>query len=226
MAALGPVSVLGNQFATHAVIVRTDSSTFWAATVLIINLGLSNELYFQLLGFMAVTAGQVKNKESYTIDGDTLVSPKPGLDDESLGQYLANGNVLFANNQVLLDLMDNVNELLLSSIMIVSLDDVGFHNNQCDCDLIPGDFVFSQAILFGMTLRVTNNRFKEGVLNAWLSAMTLGLLNMTTNNQSTHCLWIRGSLVEDKPNTVLASLFNKDICDPFRRVLPNAGSGK
>ncbi len=226
MAALGPVSVLGNQFTTHALIVRADSSTFWAATVLILNLGLSNELYFQLLGFMAVTAGQVSNKDSYTIEGDTLVSPRPGLDDELLGQYLANGNVLFANNQCLLDLMDNVDELALSSILIASLDDVGFHNNQCDCDLIPGDFLFTQAILFGMSLRVTDNRFKEGVLNAWLSAMTLGLLNMTTNNQSTHCLWIRGTQVENQPNTVLASLFNKDICDPFKRVLPNAGSGK
>src|SRR6185369_5429857 len=48
MAALGPVSVLGNQLTTHGVIPRQDSSTFWASTVLILNLGLSNELYFQM----------------------------------------------------------------------------------------------------------------------------------------------------------------------------------
>jgi len=226
MAALGPVSVLGNQFTTHALIVRADNSTFFAATVLILNLGLSNELYFQLLGFMAVTAGQVKSKDSYTIEGDTLVSPKPGLDDESLGQYLANGNVLFANNQCLLDLVDKVDELAISSILIASLDDVAFENNQCDCDLIPGDFIFSQAVLFGMSLRVTGNRFKEGLLNAWFSAWTLGLLNMTTNNQSTHCLFIRGFMVEDQPNTVLASAFNPKICDPLKQVLPAAGKGK
>jgi len=226
LAALGPVSVLGNQLTTHGVIVRQDSSTFWAATVLILNLGLSNELYFQMLGFVAVMLGQVKAKDTYTIEGDTLVSPKPGLDDESLGQYLANGNVLFANNQCVLDLMDDVQDLAISSIMIASLDDVGFHNNQCDCDLPLGDVIFSHAILFGMSLRVTDNRFKEGLLGAWLSAMTMGMLNMTTNNQATHCLWIRGNMVENQPNTILASAFNPKICDPFERVLPAAGKGK
>ncbi len=226
LAALGPVSVLGNQLTTHGVIRRQDSSTFWASTVLILNLGLSNELYFQMLGFVAVMLGQVKAKDTYTIEGDTLVSPKPGLDDESLGQYLANGNVLFANNQCVLDLMDDIQDLAISSIMIASLDDVGFHNNQCDCDLPPGDLIFSQVVLFGMSLRVTDNRFKEGLLGAWLSAMTLGLLNMTTNNQATHCLWIRGNMVENQPNTILASAFNPKICDPFERVLPAAGKGK
>jgi hypothetical protein len=226
MAALGPVSVLGNQFTTHGIIMRQESSTFWAATVLILNLGLSNELYFQMLGFMATALGQIKAKDSYTIEGDTLVSPQPGLDDELLGQYLANGNVLFANNQCVLDLMDTVKDLAISSIMIASLDDVGFHNNQCDCDLPLGDLIFSHAVLFGMSLRVTDNRFKEGMLGAWLSAMTLGMLNMTTNNQSTHCLWIRGNMVENQPNTILASAFNPKICDPFERVLPAAGKGK
>ena len=225
MTVLGPVSVLGNQLTTHALIGRFDSSTFWAATVLILNLGFSNELYFQLISFLTVLFGQVQSKDSYTIEGDTLVSPQPGLDDQSLGQYLANGNVLFANNQCVLNLMDNVNEGAVSSILIASLDDVGFHNNQCDSDLLPGDLIFTQAFLFGTSLRVTDNRFKEGLFGAWLSAMTLGLLNMTTNNQSTHCLWIRGTMVEDQPNTVLGSGFNPKLCDPFAQVLPNAGKG-
>jgi hypothetical protein len=223
LTALGPVSVVGNQFTTQGVIVRADSSTFWAATVLIFNLGLSNELYFQLLAFMALAQGQIKSKNNYVVQGDTLVSPRPGLDDETLGQYLANGNVLFTNNQCVLDLMDEIRELVVSSILIASLDDIGFHNNQCDSDLFLGDFVFVQAILFGMSVRATDNRFKEGLFGAWLSAMTFGLLNMTTNNQSTHCLLIRGDLVVDQPNTILISGANPQICAPFGRVKRNFG---
>lgn len=226
LVALGPVSVVGNQFTSLGVIVRGDSSTFWAATVLIFNLGLSNELYFQLLAFRAVARGHVKSKKSYTVAGDTLVSPQPGLDDEILGQYLANGNVLFSNNQCVLNLMDEIKEMVLSSILIASLDDVGFHDNQCDCDLFLGDFVFVQAILFGMSLRVTDNRFKEGLLGAWLSALTLGLLNMTTNNQSTHCLLIRGGLVEDQPNQILISGIYPPACGPFGRVKPDFGKSR
>ncbi len=223
MVALGPLSVVGNQFTSLGVIVRGDSSTFWAATVLIFNLGLSNELYWQLLAFSAVALGQVRIKNAYRVDGDTLVAPQPGLDDEVLGKYLANGNVLFSNNQCMLDLIDQIPEMALSSILIASLDDVGFHDNQCDCDLFLGDFVFAQAILFGISLRVTDNRFKEGLFGAWLSAMTLGRLNMTTNNQSTHCLMIRGAMVEDQPNTVLITGADPQACAVFGRVKPSFG---
>lgn len=218
--ALGPVSVVGNQFTTLGVMGLSSFSLSWVATtVLIFNLGLSNELYFQLLAFWVLALGQMKSKDKYEVDGDTLVAPKEGLDDRNLGQYLANGNVLFSNNQVTLNLMDKIQEFALSSILIASLDDVSFHGNQCDCDLFLGDFIFSHSVLFGISLRVEDNRFKEGILGAWLSAMTFGLLNMTTDNQSTHCMMIRGAMVVDFPNTVLLDAFYRnEACTPFRKV--------
>jgi Family of unknown function (DUF6519) len=235
MAALGPVSVVGNQLTSLGVIVRSDSSTFWATTVLILNLGLSNELYFQLLAFNALAQGIIKSKAGYMVDGDTLVAPQPGLDDEVLGQYLANGNVLFTDNQCLLDLMDEIPEGAISSILIASLDDIAFQNNQCDCDLFLGDIIFTQAIVLGMSVRVTGNRFKEGILGAWLSAMTFGFVNMTTNNQSTHCLLIRPlpdpdpakpRMVENQPNTTVVSAFNPKLCDPLNQVAPKVGQNR
>ncbi len=234
MAALGPVSVVGNQLTSLGVIVNAESSTYWAATVLILNLGLSNELYFQLLAFMVLFLGIVKSKSGFIVDGDTLVQAQQGLDDQILGQYLANGNVLFTNNQCVLNLIDVIDEVAISSILISSLDDIGFQNNQCDCDLFPGDMILSQAIIMGTSVRVTDNRFKEGIFGAWLSAMTFGFMNMTTNNQSTHCLLIRPlpdpdpakpRMVENQPNTVLASAFNAELCDPLNRVQPLAGKG-
>ncbi len=220
MVALGPVSVIGNQFTSLGVIGSFGSSTFWATTVLIFNLGLSNELYTQLLAFKAVAHGHVSTRKYFNQpdDEDTLFMPRPGLDDRVLGGYLANGNVLFSNNQCTLNLMDTVPNGALSSVFIASLDDVSFHGNQCDCDLFLGDLIFVQAILFGISVRVTDNRFKEGILSAWLSAATLGLLNMTTDNQSTHCLLILGALVEDQPNTSLVDAFSRGFCAPFRRI--------
>ncbi|HKC64491.1 MAG TPA: hypothetical protein VKB86_12690, partial [Pyrinomonadaceae bacterium] len=220
LVALGPVSVVGNQFTSLGVVGSLESSTTWATTVLIFNMGLSNELYMQILAFSAVAQGQVRTYNSYQMgaDNNTLFMPKPGLDDEILGAYLANGNVLFSNNQCRLDLVDEMKESAISSVLIASLDDISFHGNQCDCDLFLGDLIFTQAILFGISLRMTDNRFKEGIQNAWLSALTLGILNVTTDNQSTHCLMVLGLVVEDQPNMSLLDAFNRDICAPFRRI--------
>jgi hypothetical protein len=100
-----------------------------------------------------------------------------------------------------------------TSITILSLDDVAFHDNQCDCNL-GEDFILTQALLFAFSLSVTDNRFKEGVFNAPLSAMTLGLLNTTAHNQATHCLMafgLPGALING-PNTILISLFLPEFC--------------
>ena len=56
-----------------------------------------------------------------------------------------------------------------------------------------------------MSVRVTDNRFKEGIGSVELSGMTLGRLNMTTDNQATHCLLITGPSATsvNSPNTIL-----------------------
>jgi len=201
--ALGNVSVLDNQFTSHNAN-RRESPTFIASTVFILNLGLSNELYLQLLAFSMLNKGQVNPV------GQT------GLDDSGVGKFLVNGNVLFANNQCTLDAVERGLSLAFSSILIFSLDDVGFHSNQCDCNLLD-DFVIAQAILGGISVRASDNRFKEGLFNALFSAITLGLFNTTTDNQSTHCLWIIGSpnLTVDHSNVSLVMLNNRGACCRF-----------
>jgi Family of unknown function (DUF6519) len=201
--ALGNVSVLDNQFTSHSTSLR-ELQTFIASTVFIFNLGLSNELYLQFLAFAMLNKGQVNPL------------PQPGLDDRGIGKFLVNGNVLFANNQCALDAIERGFTLAFSSVLIFSLDDVGFHSNQCDCNLLD-DFVLAQAILFGISVRASDNRFKEGLFNAAFSAITLGLFNTTTDNQSTHCLWIIGvpNLTVDHSNVALVMLANNGACCPF-----------
>jgi len=203
--ALGPVSVVANQFTSRAANLR-DAQTFIASTVMILNLGLSNEFYLQLFAFALLKAGHT----------GSVGQGQPGLDDQQFGEYLLNGNVLFTNNQCSLDLLESGLGITVSSILILSLDDVGFHDNQCDCNLFD-DFVMTQAILVGLSVRVTGNRFKEGIANAVLSAVTLGLFNTTTDNQSTHCLFIFGvpNLTVDHSNVSLMNVRNPKACCAF-----------
>ncbi|HLL70150.1 MAG TPA: DUF6519 domain-containing protein [Pyrinomonadaceae bacterium] len=224
MTALGPVSVVGNQFTSRGVTTALGSTGFLAATVLIRNLGLSNELYFQLLSFAAVEQAKVTAPQATLTDSPTASQSGTRRDVRRLGRYLANGNVLFADNQCTLNLLEQGQTRALSSIAIFSLDDIGFHSNQCDCDLLD-DFIISQALVFGISVRVSDNRFKEGFFNAILSAMTFGMLNATTDNQATHCLLIRGwpQLVVSNPNIILQTLTSRSLCDRFDQVLRDFG---
>jgi hypothetical protein len=192
--ALGPVAVHGNQFTSRGILqseLLSPQPSFIGSTVSIVNLGVSNELYGQLVLFSALRRGRLKLGDIGLRVIDDIVhmrAPGPRLTgQDQLGLYLANGNVLFSNNQCVLDLLEGGTSLSMSSIYIVSLDDITVHDNECDCSVLD-DFVIAQVILLGFSLRASDNRFKEGLANATFSAITLGAMNMTTNNQATHCL--------------------------------------
>jgi hypothetical protein len=74
-----------------------------------------------------------------------------------------------------------------TSVLIASLDDVSFQDNQCLTDIEAG-VLLAQALVAGGTVRAMGNRLKEGNENAMLSAITLGAINTTTENQCTHCV--------------------------------------
>lgn len=202
----GPVSVQGNQFTTHGVVQKANSPI--TSTVEINNLGKSKDLYGQFLKFKSVVLHQLGLAPGPFLNNGIVFFSVVGPGIQPTGQSLANGKVLFTDNQCVTDLFEAGLSLASSCVRIHTLDDLGFHNNQCDGDLLQ-DRVIAPTILFGISLRVCGNRFGEGVNNAVFSAMTLGLINMTTDNQATHCLLVRPSppakwVVAD-PNTVLFS---------------------
>jgi hypothetical protein len=210
--ALGPVSVQGNQLTSNGM--DSDmTETVIAGAVGILNLGITPEFFLQYLAFAFINSG--------TPPGVT--EGRPGLDDERLGMSLTNGNVLFTDNQVSLNLVESGTSISFSSILIFSLDDIGFQNNQCECNMFD-DFVLAHAIIAGVSVRVSDNRFKdpsildfirrEGV-GFSLSAITVGLfMNTTTDNQSTHCLWIVGlpNLTVDHSNVSMVMRTNPTAC--------------
>jgi len=218
--ALGPLSVEGNQFTSRGVVQRGPGATFIASTVAILNLGLSMEFYLQFLAFSAIAKG------SLAVDNVAAISTaRPGLDDQRLGAYLAGGNVLFSGNQCMLDVIETGITLSVSSVAILSLDDIGFVDNQCDCSLLD-DIVLSHVVLFGFSLRACNNRFKESLLHARFSAITLGLVNNTTHNQATHCILARAFIPAYRvaiPNTILIDPLGTGFCEGTSRILPGFG---
>ncbi len=115
----------------------------------------------------------------------------------------------------MLDLIETGLSLAITSIAIFTLDDVAFSDNQCDCNLLD-DFVLAHAFLFGFSVRMNDNRMKEGILNALYSAITIGYMNATTMNQSTHCLLVAAiiaSLKTEAGNKVLLDAFFAGFCD-------------
>lgn len=194
--AVGPVVVSGNSLTSRGVD-RTALVGLLAGTVRILNLGLSNEVYLQYLAFSQI-AGAAKGIDP---------AARPGLDDMAFGRHLANGNILFNNNQVTLDLFEAGISLALTSALLFTLDDLACDANQFEANL-SDDLILCNAIVFGLSTRLTDNRFKEGINNALISALSAGLfMNTTAHNQGTHCILATGiaSRLIDGPNTTLVA---------------------
>lgn len=233
LSALGPVSIANNQFTSQGGVFRLKplSSSFFAATALILDLGHSKELFPQIKDFSAVLKDTAKWKAKQK---ETLL--REDTSNRAIERYLVNGNIFFSDNMCILDLNEKDVGFALSSIMVLSLDDIAFNNNQCDCSLLD-DYIIVQSILFGFSLRVIANRFKEGLRDARYSALTLGLMNDTADNQSTHCLLVLDpstELLVNRDNKVLVELilgiwqgsrklFPYWVCDNDKTQLLKAG---
>jgi hypothetical protein len=170
------------------------------AVVSIFNLGVSNEIYLQLFGFSGLFL-----LDDLPVDEVT--------EDEDDPRFFVGGNILFDDNQVVLDAFGQAVTFTLSSVFLGCLDDVSMSANQCDCDLLL-DFVLTNALTLGWSQRMADNRFKEGVRNALLSGASLALLNTTTDNQGTHCFFPVGatSVSHIAGNRSLVQLGGRNTC--------------
>jgi hypothetical protein len=251
--ALGPVSVEGNELTAKGSIFRNQtpltptvggagSSSFRSAslvsavaypsiaspsnpllafldllggsTVSILNLGFSNEVYLQLLGLSGL----------FLTDDLPTQEAVEGTDDPRL---FIGGNILFNDNQVVFDAFAPGVTFTLSSVLLISLDDISMEGNQCDCDLAV-DISLLNALVMGWSIRVADNRFKEGIFNTIYSGLTIARMNHTTDNQSTHCLYPIGldSVSTRSGNKALIEASSENDCAPFGTKLHEAYSGQ
>ena len=186
--ALGPVSVQGNNLTTRGVIPNMSAPGFIASTVYIFNMGLSNEIYLQTLFFTGQSADPDDFEDTTAPEDGFIALPAAGIDDARVGQYLASGNVMFTNNQVMADLLDKQVSYAVTSVIIFSLDDITVTDNEIDCSYLF-DFYLTNIFVVGMTIRITDNRIKESLIFAFFSSIGMGLFfNHTVDNHVTHCL--------------------------------------
>jgi hypothetical protein len=142
--------------------------------------------------------------------------------------------------------------LVASSILIFTLDDLGFQDNHCEAYVRDQELVLVNAGLLGVSLRANSNRFTEGTMNALFSAVTVsglstitfqgGAANTTTINQATHCILALGPKLKFELNTVifgvnpllntLVSMYlGKDLdldltCDQIQRAISRTDTGE
>ncbi len=133
---------------------------------------------------------------------------------KNMHRFLSGGQVMFNNNQVQLQLWEEGRTQALSGVLLLSLDDIGMVGNQCDCKHMRDDAVIVHTLAAGFSVRVTANRFREGLGKSSLSALTAGVLNHTVDNQGTYCFLAVGpkSLVPCVPNRSLIQLFHNSVC--------------
>ncbi|MBW4671113.1 MAG: right-handed parallel beta-helix repeat-containing protein [Cyanomargarita calcarea GSE-NOS-MK-12-04C] len=218
--AIGPVSVVDNEFTSQDIDVQADFFTYIAGAVFILNLGYTIQ---ELLGLVLLKATQF-GKATYnaptaavgTTNGFML---QTGVFEAAFfyGTFWPSGKVLFNDNQTTLDLRAIETDLLFSSQFIFTLDDIGFSSNQSDCNTLI-DVLVTNTWLMGFSIRTNDNRFREGLIFTLLSLFSFGILNTNTYNQGSHCFLALASspqLRVDRDNIVLFDQF----CNPLVNAL-------
>ena len=190
--AAGAVVVNRNRLVTEASTLR--DLDLLATTVLIGNLGLSNEWTIGLLlVLILIIIGKGKNDMTPArlctfakLLG--LLNPGPPVSFwPPLVRRWVTGKTMLCENQITFDVTEEPFGFGISSIFVFSLDDVGFTDNQCELTS-TNQFLFTQAILAGGSVRESDNRFSETWFHVAFSAWSIGGMNTTTDNQATHCL--------------------------------------
>ena len=196
-AGFGPFSIVNNHLSTAGT-VRATALQRLAQTVFIANLGTSIE-FAALKKFSGLMTNVEGASFQPTGSGST-----------------SNGAVTFTDNMCQLETRIT-HARGISSVLIVSFDDLIFANNQCWIDATSGPAVID-AMLAAAFIQVNSNRFQEVPGSVAVSGFTVGLLNITGQNISTHCLFATGVL---KPAllTKNLSLIPPEVCDEKAKSL-------
>ncbi len=129
-----------------------------------------------------------------------------------------NGSILFNNNQTRIGFKNSS----LNSQIIITNDDIGFNGNQSECLSIGS--TRKNTSLYGVTVRASDNRFKEVFTNneVAMSLFTFTvLMNNTVNNQGDHCIIALNAnpITNMLNNTGNQVLVTGDLCGGLREGL-------
>jgi hypothetical protein len=127
--------------------------------------------------------------------------------------------MLVNDNQISLQCHSSELSVNLSSVLLLGLDDISFCDNQAEVENSIS-FVLTNVLAIGATLRVSSNRLQKRFLGGLISAITLGLMNQTSLNQSTHCIFAIGPLQTRyvEGNATMVSLLSSQLCSRLDEV--------
>lgn len=225
ISAIGNIAVSDNELSSQSLVPEFDAASFLAATVFIFSFNVSNAIQTQPQSFTAYRKGQVKPTMKtadapgrYTQTGAATVET---IDTAAVSARVpilpASGAVHFGGNRCRQIGIGSERTLAaLSSILILSLGDIGFLGNQTECALLRTRLL-TDTLIFGVNVRAGDNSWQETPGGVLFSAATLGgNLNTTTDNQSTHCLFVFGRLFIAKHNLTLFDLANGMVGEATR----------
>lgn len=193
---MGPVMVLGNRL-TGAGRSALASNVFGSLIVGGIALGrlsgqifnptqnidLLDYVYLELLS--EVLGGDAVNLISLCVAEELAFAT--GMRQGYQPERLRGGEMLVNDNQISLQPHSPALPFTLSSVMLMSADDVSFCDNQSEIENSV-ILALTDVLAVSTSLRVSSNRLQKRLNGGILSAITFGLLNQTSANQTTHCI--------------------------------------
>jgi len=186
----GPMTLARNRLVSQDTTAR--DLDVYATTVLLGNLGISNEwtpgLWWSYL-LLVQGKAQLPNNVSPCALTKFFGSVDPSTHQPWLPLTIGwpSGKTLVTENQITCNTVDDPLGVALSAIALFGFDDVAFTDNQCEVET-RRFFFLADALVLGGSVRFADNRLSETWLRAWLSGWSIGLMNTTVENQSTHCL--------------------------------------
>ncbi|HEX4274620.1 MAG TPA: DUF6519 domain-containing protein [Bryobacteraceae bacterium] len=214
--AVGPVVIADNQLTTGAL--DNPASSTWPIDIIRALIGGAAVFVFDI--------GTLSETSSAAVDFSTLALYNNGLAGgdatTSSSPDFVSGDILFNDNRVLLNFPDGARTRIISSVTLFGLADLSAQDNQFIARTGNHPLV-SNAIAFGISVRVEGNRFQDRFDNG-VSALTLGFMNATTNNQGTRCIHAAAetSLLVNTGNKSWVDLIANETCSSLKSALTGA----
>jgi hypothetical protein len=137
---------------------------------------------------------------------------------------LPTGKLLFSNNQASFLMPDASIGFDVSSVLLMSLDDIAANDNQLEWHT-QQRLLLANLLALGVSVRSNDNRLAETWGRSFRSVFSLALMNTAANNQTTHCITALGLNCAVHHNLALAQAFCADACRDPRRLFTNLRVG-
>lgn len=219
---LGPAMVLENRFTGEgrsALFTNIFGSLVAAGLSLSVLRGqiLNPKAHIDLLDYVLlellsdVLGGDAVNLVNLCVAED-LVQPA-GATTTFVPQRLRGGETMVNDNQISLRPHSPQQAVNVSAVMLLSADDISYCNNQVEVEN-DVDLVLTGSLVLGASLRTAYNRLQERLASTIFSAVTWGVMNDSSHNQTTHCMLVIGvpQVRVTSDNRSVLGLLGSQIC--------------